>query len=180
MPTVNKLVTLFSVCLLTLAACSGSERGSLTNPRQDDLKRANQQSGLISGEEGSIDLFSSIGSKNEGGTTGIGVNSFLWRATLDTISFMPLASADPFGGVIITDWYSPPDTPNERIKLNIVIIGKALRADALRTSVFRQDFDSQDNVWRDARVSPNTARKLENAILTKARELKTAQRVSEE
>src|SRR6202042_623840 len=96
---------------------------------------------------------------------GIGVNGFLWRATLDTVSFMPISSADPFGGVIITDWYSSPDTPNERTRLNIYIRDRDLRADGVRVSVFRQV--KSGSGWADAQVSPATASSLENAILTK-------------
>lgn len=105
-----------------------------------------------------------------GGGGGVGVNSLLWRASLDTVSFMPLVSADPFGGVIITDWYTPPATPGERFKVNIYILGRALRADGIRASVFRQqDMGGQ---WVDAPVALNTATDLENAILTRARQLR--------
>jgi hypothetical protein len=106
-----------------------------------------------------------------GGGPGIGVNSYLWRATLDTVSFMPLASADPFGGVIITDWYSPPDQPNERFKVNIFILGRELRADGVRASVFRQKRDGSQQ-WIDANVDQATGTDLENAILTRARQMR--------
>jgi hypothetical protein len=106
-------------------------------------------------------------------TAGIGVNSFLWRASLDTVAFMPLVSADPFGGVIISDWYSPPQSPGERLKVNIYILGRALRADGIRASVFRQQQDASG--WIDAPVAANTATDLENAILTRARQMRIAQ-----
>ena len=83
------------------------------------------------------------------GSGGIGVNSFLWRASLDTIAFMPLLSADPFGGVIITDWYGPPESQNERFKLNVFILGKTLRSDGVRATVFKQVRDT-DGSWVDA------------------------------
>ncbi len=105
--------------------------------------------------------------------SGIGVNSFLWRASLDTISFMPLVSADPFGGVIITDWYSPPQTPDERFKVNVYILGRALRADGIRATVFRQR--QSGGGWVDAPVAEDTSTELENAILTRARQLRIAQ-----
>ena len=111
--------------------------------------------------------------EDEGGGGGIGVNSYLWRASLDTIAFMPLASADPFGGVIITDWYTPAETPDERLKVNIVILGRQLRADGVRASVFRQRRDSS-GVWADAAVASETATELEDAILTRARQLRIA------
>lgn len=105
------------------------------------------------------------------GGSPIAVNSYLWRASLDTISFMPLTSADPFGGVIITDWYSPAEARDERFKVNIYILGRDLRADGVRAAVFRQRQDPFDG-WVDAEVSENTATDLENAILSRARELR--------
>ena len=108
-----------------------------------------------------------------GGGPGIGVNAFLWRASLDTIDFIPLNSADPFGGVIITDWYEPAGTEDERFKLNVYIVDTALRADAVSVAVFRQVRDGSGG-WRDATVAPGTARQLENTILTRARELRIA------
>ena len=108
-----------------------------------------------------------------GGGGGIGVNSFLWRASLDTVAFMPLVSADPFGGVIITDWYSPPQSPNERFKVNVFILGRTLRADGVRAAVFRQQMAGSG--WVDAPVAGTTATDLENAILVRARQLRIAQ-----
>ncbi len=102
----------------------------------------------------------------------LGVNEFLWRATLDTLSFMPLASADPFGGVVLTDWYSAPETPNERFKVQVFILDKNLRADAIRLNVFRQERSASTGLWGDAPVTQDTKIKLENAILTSARQLR--------
>jgi hypothetical protein len=106
------------------------------------------------------------------GTRTIGVNSYLWHASLDTLSFMPLASADPFGGVIITDWYSPATTPNERIKVTVYILDQHLRADGIKIAVFRQTRSNEG--WADSPVSSDTASKLEDSILTRARELRLA------
>ena len=102
----------------------------------------------------------------------VGVNSYLWHATLDTLSFMPLASADPFGGVIITDWYSSPQDPSERMKVTIYILDRRLRADGIKIAVFRQTRSNEG--WVDAQVNADTATKLEDAILTRARELRLA------
>jgi hypothetical protein len=102
----------------------------------------------------------------------LGVNSYLWHATLDTLAFMPLQSADPFGGVVITDWYVAPNAPTERLKVTIYIMDRALRADGLKVVVFRQTQTS--GAWSDAQPSPDTAHKLEDAILTRARELRLA------
>jgi len=113
------------------------------------------------------------GDKKASPTAPIPVNSYLWRATLDTLSFLPLASADPFGGVIITDWYSPPESDNERFKMTAYILTRKLRADGLRVAVFRQVRDQAGN-WVDGKVDAATARDLENTILTRARELRIA------
>ncbi len=102
---------------------------------------------------------------------GIGVNAFLWRASLDTLSFMPLASADPFGGVIITDWYANPEKPDERFKATVYILDTRLRADGVSVTVFKQVKDSAGG-WSNAPVSGQTDVDVENAILTRARQLK--------
>lgn len=107
-----------------------------------------------------------------GGGSGIAVNSYLWRASLDTVSFMPLSSADPFGGVIITDWYVPPEAPNERFKLNVFILDRQLRADGLRVAVFKEVAGS--GLWRPAPLDQRTAINIENRILERARELRVA------
>lgn len=111
------------------------------------------------------------GSKAAPGDAALAVNAFLWRASLDTLAFMPLASADPFGGVIISDWYAPPETPNERFKVNVYILGRTLRADGLKVSVFRQMKDASGG-WADATVGPEVVSEFENAVLTRARDLR--------
>jgi len=107
------------------------------------------------------------------GGSGIGVNSYLWRASLDTLSFMPLSSADPFGGVIITDWYTPPESPGERFKVTVYILDRRLRADGLRVAAFKQNLDTTNN-WVPVELTPKTITNLENAILKRARELRIA------
>ncbi len=102
----------------------------------------------------------------------LGVNSYLWHAALDTLSFMPLQSADPFGGVIISDWYVAPSAPDERLKVTIYIMDRTLRADGLKVVVFRQTRNGAG--WTDAAASPDTAHRLEDSILTRARELRLA------
>ena len=101
----------------------------------------------------------------------IGVNGYLWRAALDTLSFMPLASADPYGGVIITDWYLNPEKPDERFKATVYILDSRLRADGLNVALFRQVRDPS-GAWADAQVNPQTEIDLENAILTRARQVR--------
>jgi hypothetical protein len=111
-------------------------------------------------------------SSSNGGHVTLGVNSFLWHASLDTLSFMPLQSADPFGGVILTDWYSDPSDPNERMRVTVYILDRRLRADGIKVTAFRQTHSADG--WIDAQVNPDTANKLEDAILTRARELRLA------
>jgi hypothetical protein len=103
-------------------------------------------------------------------TTTIGVNAYLWRAALDTVSFMPLAQTDSNGGVIVTDWYTNPNSVSERMKLTISVLDQDLRADALRVAASRQV--AQNGAWVDAPVQAATVQKLEEIILTKARDLR--------
>ena len=101
----------------------------------------------------------------------IGVNSYLWRATLDTLAFMPLASADPYGGVVITDWYVNPEKTDERFKCTVYILDTRLRADGLNVTVFKQVKDPS-GAWVDATSADETSTEIENAILTRARQLR--------
>jgi len=188
-------IALLAIGLLSGCSLFGSDRYADTDPdaqqraadpyHTDPAYTAEAESSAVTGDryksvtEGDTVWNNVFGSKEDktasngggGGAPGVGVNSYLWRATLDTVSFMPLASADPFGGVIITDWYSPPDEPNERFKVNIFILGRELRADGVRASVFRQDRDPSGN-WVDAKVDQTTGTDLENAILTRARQMR--------
>ena len=102
----------------------------------------------------------------------IGVNSLLWRATLDTINFMPITQADSSGGVVLTDWYADPKTPGERFKLQVYILDTRLRADGIKVNVFKQV--RTVNGWTDATVDADTPIQIENAILTRARQLRLA------
>ena len=120
---------------------------------------------------GGLDIFGAEKSDKGSGSSGIGINSFLWRASLDTLSFMPLNSADPFGGVIITDWYSTPENPDERLKMTVYILDRRLRADAIKVGVFKQT-RGQALQWLSANVAGDTAVQLENAILSRARQLR--------
>lgn len=170
---------LFAVMLsCLLAACGGvadAYKGEAKYPSGLDRTTTGDD---IYGEKESIfgkggwSIFGGKDGKADDGSTGIGVNSFLWRASLDTVSFMPLASADPFGGVIITDWYSAPETPEERFKVNIFILDRQLRSDGIKAKVFRQY--NRGGKWVDADVADGTARQLEDAILTRARQLRVA------
>ncbi|WP_298286298.1 DUF3576 domain-containing protein [Acidocella sp.] len=156
---------------LALTACSGlhTSQAELNTPAD-----AGQSGG------GSPSLFTFGKGSGGAGTaqaTQIQVNAYLWRASLETLAFMPLASADPFGGVIITDWYSPPATPGERFKVNAYILGKQLTANAIKVSVFHQ-IQQPDGSWADAPADPSTAAGLENRILAEAANLQAADAAS--
>ena len=123
------------------------------------------------GPKGKIqDSFKLFGSDVRDSGAVIGVNSLLWRASLDTVSFMPLEEADPFGGVILTEWYNNPNNPKERYKITIYILDTRLRADAVRVSLFMQQ--NLDGEWVNVSTSEDTRFQLENSILTKARQMK--------
>ncbi|MDP6819038.1 MAG: DUF3576 domain-containing protein [Alphaproteobacteria bacterium] len=161
---------MFAVLISALAACQYADPGEneVKNPKKSRGATANSS---VFGDSG-LQLFGRGDDDEVGGGAGIGVNSHLWRASLDTISFMPLSSADPFGGVIITDWYAPPDTPRERFKMTIYILARTLRADGLRVAVFRQQ-QSDQGAWVDSAINPSTVTSLENKILERARQLRT-------
>ena len=131
-------------------------------------------SGLLLGGCSSLPF---VGSKDKApkadAQLGIGVNAYLWRATLDTLSFMPLTSADPWGGVVNYDWYVNPQAPNERFKATVFILDRRLRADALNVAVTKEVKDAA-GAWVSAPVAAQTETDLENAILTKARQLNLA------
>ncbi len=175
-PPLVRTALLASALIGVLAACSGSD-----NIRDVNLNEYNSGSGRdrvrgrLTGQDDGIVLFGTARTPRSGeadtGGGGLGVNAFLWRATLDTLTFMPLASADPFGGVIITDWYSPPGAGAERFKATAYVMGRQLRSDGVRISVFRQV--RQGNNWVDAIVAPSTAAELEDRVLTRARELRS-------
>jgi len=174
---------LFLFAALTLAAgCSLESEADYPNQPpggksgeiiyDSELKKRGDESVFGTGGLDLLSLGRAKKGEGEGGS-GIGVNSYLWRASLDTIAFMPLASADPFGGVIITDWYVPPETPNERYKMSVYILGRQLRADGIRVAVFRQQV-RQPQGWINTAVAPETATNLEDQILTRARQLRMA------
>ncbi len=141
-----------ALSLFALAGCGGGARTFHTQENSEGFR-----------------LF---GGKSKGGDApAIGVNGYLWRASLDTLAFMPLASADPYGGVIITDWYVNPEKPDERFKCTVYILDARLRADGLNVAVFKQVRDAT-GAWMDAASAGQTETDIENAILTRARQLR--------
>ena len=176
-------VILAGIVAVSLAGCGGNPDGvtesdARNNTKGDVKRQINQGLGGRNRETGSLfgpgGLFGSKQEKKDDTGTGVAVNAYLWRASLDTINFIPLVSADPFGGVIITDWYTPAETPNGRMKVQVTILDRELRADGVRVSVFKQQTSPRGGNWVDAQVDPRTNIDIENAILTRARQLRIA------
>lgn len=191
-----RFLALFTLLGASLAGCASGSGNDSNYPEQygggdtydpfgADAEEENAQGGIF-GPNGLV-LFgggneentqnerrsNSLTGSGSGTGGGIGVNSFLWRASLDTIAFMPLTTTDPFGGVIITDWYQTPQSPEERFKLTVFILDRSLRADGVRVSVFRQERDALGG-WVDAVVDPEVQVQIENSILTRARQLRVS------
>ena len=158
---------------LLLCACGAEVVHDYPQPGRPRGEQYGPPQQSIFGPRGLVLFGGEDASEEDGGGGAIAVNSFLWRASLETLAFMPLASADPFGGLIITDWYSPPETADERFKATVYILDRRLRADGLKVAVFRQRRGA-DGGWEDAAVDDDTATGVENAILTRARELRIA------
>jgi predicted small secreted protein len=156
---------------IALSACS-KVRGVGEDEYSGDYRTKGGERGRLFGDQG---LVLGVGGKtstsNDEGGGALGVNAYLWRAALDTLGFMPLASADPFGGVIITDWYSPPAAQGERFKATAYILGRQLRTDGIKINVFRQVL--QNGQWMDASVSAATTGEIEDKVLARARELRS-------
>jgi hypothetical protein len=159
------------MCGLLLASCT-STGIQKTEAGKSVRERRRDKDGKLFGD--GLALWSADKKRDvgAGAGSGIGVNAHLWYASLDTISFMPLASADPFGGIVITDWYTPEQTPNERFKLNVFIIDRLLRSDAIKVRVFNEKFDLKKNQWINIPSDAKMAQELENLILTRARQLR--------
>ncbi len=167
--TVNHLarvtvITLALTSLTLLSACGSNDSSdnSVSAPQQSGNR---ERGGFF---DGGFNIFG--GGDEKEPAVAIGVNSYLWRASLDTIDFMPLQSADPFGGVIISDWHEDPNALGERFKVTVYILDQRLRADGIKVAVFRQE--KRGSTWTDAPVNAATAIDIENAILTRARQLR--------
>jgi len=162
------LVAITMIAATTLSACGGGIESEAKYPTGASRSRTGNdiysKGDSIFGEDG----FNLLGNSKNGSTDVITVNSYLWRAALDTVNFMPLANVDPFGGVILTDWYTNPETPGERYKLNIFVMGGQLRSDGVKVSMFKQ------RNGKDVAVDPKMNTDIEDAILTRARELRIA------
>lgn len=170
MKKIQQCLCLISICSSFCVAACSSDNVDHTYPTDmgnNKYSHDGSEPDRLFGKDG-LTLFGK--DEKEGNT--IGVNSYLWRGTLDTIGFMPLASADPFGGVIITDWYSVPNNPDERFKINAFILTSSLRADGVKITIFKQK--RENGTWVDVNVPEKAARDMEDAVLVKARELRIA------
>jgi hypothetical protein len=166
----NKILAFLSLCLLSgIMGCTSSNLSDDTdNDTLDKQHRRDARMGTLFGDTA---LVWGGEQSNKESSGAIGVNHYLWRASLDTLSFMPLRSADPFGGVIISEWYTTPESSNERFKVDIMILERQLRANGVKVSVHKQIRD-QKGEWKDKPIDRETNKRFEEAILTRARQLK--------
>lgn len=176
LPRPARRLSVIPCCLGAFALLAACSPENIRDVGRDEYASGSGRStvpGRLTGADDGIILLGTARSRqaDAGAGAGLGVNAFLWRATLDTLSFMPLASADPFGGVIITDWYSPPGAQGERFKATAYVMGRQLRSDGVRVAVFRQVRSGAG--WVDAAVTPATASELEDRVLARARELRS-------
>ncbi|MCP4924293.1 MAG: DUF3576 domain-containing protein [bacterium] len=161
----------FSVGFLLITLCLvGCESAKITQDDSDQISSSEQRFENMGELFGPDTLRLGGGrSASTSANPSIGVNVHLWRGTLEALSFMPLRLVDPFGGVVSTDWYEAPETPGERLKADVRILSVDLRADGISLSLFRQVWNNASKSWKDAEVSPDSVRKLEDVILTQAR-----------
>ncbi len=160
-----KKALLIFLALAVLSACGGEAKYPKRVKGEAQAVYGDHEKAF--GEDG-MNIFSD---KEEKQNVGLGVNAYLWRATLSTVAFMPITSADPFGGVILTDWHASAENPDVRYKLNIYIMDKQLRADGIKVTVFKQE-RVENGAWEDTAVEKEMAIQIEDSILTKAREIK--------
>jgi hypothetical protein len=180
-PFSARLLPAAMIAMLAVAACSSDNLKPNPTPANfeglgsgspgdiSSTRMGGEDSGTIFGI-GKTNRDQGAGGGGPGSGSGIGVNAFLWRGALDTIAFMPLSSADPFGGVIITDWYTPPGTSGERFKATIYVLTRDLRSDGVRVNIFRQVL--QSGQWVDATVAESTVADIENKVLARARRMR--------
>ncbi|MHA1528161.1 MAG: DUF3576 domain-containing protein [Alphaproteobacteria bacterium] len=164
------------------SACGGSNYAAKEDaaPRSGPQKKYSPDDQTVFGSGGL-----SVGTLNSANTGILGgggdekarlpVNKYLWQGALDTLSFLPLSSSDPFTGVIATEWGSTPEAPGERLKVTAYILNPGLTAAALKVAVYRE-VRSDTGLWAPAPVSAETGRRIEDAILARARQIRIAER----
>jgi hypothetical protein len=151
---------------MILSACGYIE----TTPYEEPKSRTDQGSFITGKDKSGISLNDLLNPKASG-TGSMPVNALLWRASLDTVSVIPIDDIDTFGGTILTEWYPHPEQANQRIKIAVFILDRELRADAIRVNVYLQE--NQNNNWTDIGIDRDFGRKMEDLILTRAREIRS-------
>lgn len=156
------------ILFISLSACTIEKPDVMTqNERPADVNSVS----VLTGKSGGTNILR-LGEVFSGRPSGLPVNALLWRAALDIASVVPLDDVDTFGGSIVTEWYVPEDQPNQRLKLAVFVVGLELRSDAIQVRAYVQNRDG--NAWANAGRNANLSRKLEDLILTRARELRAA------
>ncbi|MDC0458967.1 DUF3576 domain-containing protein [Alphaproteobacteria bacterium] len=148
---------------LLLSSCSGVKTATVEEPEVPVS--------IFTGKPGGIKL-SDLGKEEYKSDSGLPVNALLWRAALDIASFVPLDDVDTFGGSIVTEWHQPKATPDQRLKLTMFVIGRELRSDAITVRAYIQNRLGTE--WVDAGRDETLGRKLEDLVLSRARELRAA------
>ena len=165
---------LAALICLSLSACAG-----LTLSENQEANDKGDGSGsFLTGKDEQGIVISDFGSPNKAGASALPVNALLWRASLDVASFVPLSDVDTFGGSILTEWYSLPSRPNERIKLAIFVLDRELRSDGIKVIVYVQQ--NENGIWTDAGQDVEMAVRIEELILTRAREIRAVAQVESE
>ena len=158
-----KASALFFSLIILLTGC---ESGNVSKPQKDEGPVS-----IITGETGGWSLSEFMNQSGSQSTT-LPVNAILWRASLDIAALLPISDVDTFGGTIVTDWYSLPESPNERIKLTIFVVGRELRSDAIRVVVNVQTRDGLQGTWGNNARDLEFSRRLEDLVLNRAREIR--------
>ena len=171
-----RLAAAFAASLsLALAACATIQSSEPPQPAAANTQQASTSESSEIDTEATIWTILGFAKKESerrvGPRTGSTVSPILWQAALDTLDFVKLASEDPLAGSMVTDWYSPAGKPNERYKVNVFILARSLRSDALAVTVTRQERQVNGN-WAETTIARQVENDLETAILTRARQLK--------
>lgn len=163
------LLTILSV---VISSCSFLPTPTSSETARDQERKANDQGSFFSGKDESGIKLGDLFNSNQGGA--LPINALLWRAALETVSVMPLDSVDTYGGTIITEWYAHPDDPTKRIKIAIFILDQELRADAVKVQTYLQQRPEGMFEWQDIGRDDGLSNRLEELILTRAREIRAA------
>ena len=170
--TINK-AALLTILSVAISSCSYLPTPTSSETARDQQRKAEDQGSFLTGkDESGIKLGDLLGGNQSGGS--LPINALLWRAALDTVSVMPLDSVDTFGGAIITEWYAHPDDPTKRIKIAIFILDQELRADAVKVQTYLQQRPEGMFEWQDIGRDDGLSNRLEELILTRAREIRAA------